>query len=115
MPKALVTGAAGFIGSNAVDRFAAAGYHVVALDDLSSGKRANLSRDAELHVVDVGSSAAAELIAKGAFDVVAHFAAQIDVRKSVDDPRFDARTNIIGTLNLLEAVRALAPERRPRF
>src|SRR3954465_8556 len=115
MPKALVTGGAGFIGSHAVDRFIAAGYEVVAIDDLSSGKRENLSAGAALHVIDVGSPEAAALIGQGKFDVIAHFAAQIDVRKSVDDPRFDARTNILGTLNLLEAVRALPAELRPRL
>lgn len=115
MPKALLTGGAGFIGSNVYDRFRRAGYHVTVVDDLSSGKEANLPSDADLHVMDVGSDQVADLIRAGRFDVVAHFAAQIDVRRSVVEPAVDARTNILGILNLLEAVRGLPENARPRF
>jgi UDP-glucose 4-epimerase len=115
MSKALITGGAGFIGSNVYDRFRSAGYDVVVVDDLSSGKRANLPADADLRVVDVGSAEVATLIREERFDVVAHFAAQIDVRRSVVEPGFDARTNILGILNLLEAIRARPEKERPRF
>src|ERR1041385_3246508 len=115
MPKVLITGGAGFIGSHAADRFLAAGYDVVALDDLSNGKRENLSGRVDLRVVDVGSAQAADLVRTGGFDVIAHFAAQMDVRRSIDDPRFDATTNILGALNLLEAARSLPAGKRPRI
>jgi UDP-glucose 4-epimerase len=115
MPKALLTGGAGFIGSNVYDRFRQAGYEVTVVDDLSSGKRSNLPADADLRIADVGSPEVAELIRQNAFDVIAHFAAQIDVRRSVVDPGFDARVNILGILNLLEAIRARPEGSRPRF
>lgn len=115
MPRALVTGGAGFIGSHAIERFVAAGYDVTALDDLSSGSRDNVPPGVELQVLDVSSPEAAGLVSSGRFNVILHLAAQMDVRKSIDDPRFDARTNILGSLNLLEAARALAPQSRPRI
>jgi UDP-glucose 4-epimerase len=115
MPKALLTGGAGFIGSNVYDRFRRAGYDIVVVDDLSSGKKTNLPADADLRVLDVGSDQVANLIRGERFDVVAHFAAQIDVRRSVVEPAFDARTNILGILNVLEAIRELPENARPRF
>ena len=115
MPRALLTGGAGFIGSNVYDRFRQAGYDVTVIDDLSSGKRANLPGDADLRVVDVGGPEVAKLISDERFDVVAHFAAQIDVRRSVTDPMLDARVNVVGILNLLEAIRARPEHQRPRF
>jgi UDP-glucose 4-epimerase len=115
MPKALLTGGAGFIGSNVYDRFRSAGYQVTVIDNLSSGKRANLPADADLRVMDVGHPDVAAIIRDGRFDVVAHFAAQIDVRRSVGEPQFDATVNILGILNLLEAIRALPENARPRF
>src|SRR5207302_859309 len=113
--KVLVTGGAGFIGSHAVERFQNAGHQVSALDDLSSGRRDNIPAGVDLRVMDVGSPEAAELVTSGGFDVIVHLAAQIDVRKSVEDPAFDARTNILGTLNIVEAARGLADTRRPRI
>ncbi len=104
--RALVTGGAGFIGSHVADALLAAGYDVAILDDLSSGVRANVPSRAVLHEADIASADAAQLVREGAFDVICHLAAQIDVRRSVADPAFDARVNIVGTLNLLEAVRA---------
>jgi UDP-glucose 4-epimerase len=106
LPKALITGGAGFIGSHVADRFLAAGYEVHILDNLSSGRRENLPAEATLHYLDVRSSEAAKLASDRSFDVIAHLAAQIDVRKSVADPRFDADVNVAGTLNLLEAIRS---------
>jgi UDP-glucose 4-epimerase len=113
--RVLVTGGAGFIGSHVADRFLAADNDVVVVDNLSSGRRENVPCDAEFHELDIASSEAAELVRGGAFDVVAHLAAQIDVRRSVEDPVFDARVNVLGTLNLAEAVRASPSRRRARF
>lgn len=104
--RVLVTGGAGFIGSHVANAFVAEGSEVSVLDDLSSGKREQVPDGAEFHHLDIGSADAARLIREGGFDVVCHLAAQIDVRKSVADPAYDAGKNILGTLNLLEAVRA---------
>ena len=112
-PRALLTGGAGFIGSHVADALLGRGFHVVVLDDLSTGTRANVPALAEFAQLDVRSADAAALVREGGFDVVLHHAAQIDVRRSVADPAHDASINILGALNLLEAVRA-AP-RRPRF
>lgn len=110
--RALVTGGAGFIGSHVADRFLAEGYEVEIIDDLSTGNRANVPPAATLHEMNIGSADAAGVIARGSFDNVIHLAAQIDVRKSVADPVFDATTNIVGTLNVLEAIRR--SKARPR-
>ncbi|MEO6447435.1 MAG: GDP-mannose 4,6-dehydratase [Gemmatimonadaceae bacterium] len=104
--RALITGGAGFIGSHVAELLLARGYAVSIVDNLSSGKRENVPAEAQLHVAEVGSPEAAALVREGAFDVVCHLAAQIDVRKSVTDPVHDATVNILGSLNLLEAVRA---------
>ena len=105
MPKVLVTGGAGFIGSHVADLFIANGWDVTVVDDLSSGKRENLSGEAGFHEIGVNSPEFARLVSTRKFDVVAHLAAQIDVRKSVADPIADAQTNILGTLNLMESLR----------
>jgi UDP-glucose 4-epimerase len=105
MPKALVTGGAGFIGSHVADLFIANGWDVSVVDNLSSGKRENLPPDARFHEIGINSSEFSRLVAGGKFDVVAHLAAQIDVRKSVADPVADAQSNTIGTLNLMETLR----------
>ena len=104
--RALISGGAGFIGSHVVRAFSATGYEVSVLDDLSSGTRDNLPDGICLHHLDICSPEAAAVIREGRFDVICHLAAQIDVRKSVADPAFDARVNIGGSLNLLEALRA---------
>jgi UDP-glucose 4-epimerase len=102
--KVLVTGGAGFIGSHIADAYLARGDRVWVVDDLSSGKLANLPDQVEFVQASVASPALGELFDKvGGFDLVNHHAAQIDVRKSVADPRFDAQVNILGLLNLLEA------------
>ena len=101
--RVVVTGGAGFIGSHVVDAYLSRGHRVWVVDDLSSGRRENLSPDAELIVADVGSSEVRDLFREVRPDVVNHHAAQIDVRVSVEDPRRDARTNIDGLLNLTEA------------
>lgn len=105
MRKALVTGGAGFIGSHVADTFIANGCEVTIVDDLSSGKRENIPEKAKFHEIGVNSPEFASLVSSGNFDVVAHLAGQIDVRKSVADPVVDARINILGTLNLMEALR----------
>ena len=104
--RALVSGGAGFIGSHVADRLLEEGYDVEILDDLSSGRQENLPRGAKFHNLDIGSDDAARVVREGRFDVLCHLAAQIDVRKSVLDPAADARINIQGSLNLLEAARA---------
>ncbi|NUQ13400.1 MAG: GDP-mannose 4,6-dehydratase [Gemmatimonadaceae bacterium] len=104
--RALVTGGAGFIGSHVADRLLEHGYEVEIIDDLSSGRRENVPEGACFHHADIASPDAARLVREGRFDVLCHLAAQIDVRKSVNDPAADARINILGTLNLLEAIRA---------
>jgi UDP-glucose 4-epimerase len=113
--RVLVTGGAGFIGSHVADRFLAEGYEVEIIDDLSTGKRANVPETANLHEVSIGSAEAANVVANGSFDNVVHLAAQIDVRKSVADPVFDATTNIVGTLNILEAIRRSGSRSRVVF
>jgi UDP-glucose 4-epimerase len=117
--RAVVTGGAGFIGSHLVDALLARGDDVVVVDDLSSGKEENLAdaleRGAVLHRADIRDGVALREITSDARpDVVFHLAAQIDVRVSVDRPDFDARTNVEGTVNVLEAAR-LAGARRLVF
>ncbi|MBX9928876.1 MAG: NAD-dependent epimerase/dehydratase family protein [Gemmatimonadaceae bacterium] len=110
--RALVTGGAGFIGSHVADALLAHGFAVTIIDDLSSGRRENLPASATFHALDIRSPGAAAVVRDGAFDILCHCAAQIDVRRSVNDPVHDAAINVLGTLNLLEAVRAAA--HRPR-
>jgi UDP-glucose 4-epimerase len=101
----VVSGGAGFIGSHVCDVFVAAGHRVVAIDDLSTGRRENLAPGVSLVVADIGSSEAADVIRRERPAILCHLAAQMDVRRSVADPRFDAASNILGFLNLLEAAR----------
>ena len=103
--KVLVTGGAGFIGSHVVDAYLAAGDDVTVLDDLSTGKREHVPPGARFVQADVRSPAARELLAKGGFTLLNHHAAQMDVRRSVADPLFDAEVNVLGFLNLLEGAR----------
>jgi len=109
--RSLVTGGAGFIGSNLVDALLARGDEVTVADDLSTGRRANLdgalAAGAELVELDIRDrEALARLAAERRPETVFHLAAQIDVRKSLEDPAFDAAINIGGTANLLDAARA---------
>jgi UDP-glucose 4-epimerase len=112
----LVTGGAGFIGSNLVDALLARGDEVTVLDDLSTGRRGNLdgalANGATLVEKDIRDAAAVAKLAESARpEVVFHLAAQIDVRKSVADPAFDASVNVGGTANVLEAARAAGSRR----
>src|SRR5262245_15624764 len=114
--KCLVTGGAGFIGSNLVDALLARGDAVTIADDFSTGRRQNLepalAAGAELTELDIRERGELEAaVAATAPDVVFHLAAQIDVRVSVADPAFDASINVGGTANVLEAVRAAAVPR----
>jgi len=115
MPTVVVTGGAGFIGSHLAERFLREGWAVHVIDNLVSGKRENLPADATFHELDIRDVKAAELIASVEPDVVAHLAAQMDVRRSVEDPMYDASVNVIGTLNLLESVRKHSPRTRVVF
>ena len=103
--KILVTGGAGFIGSNVVDAYVDLGHEVIVADDLSSGKRENVNPKARLIEVDIVSPEMAELIAREKPDVVNHHAAQTSVRHSVENPMDDCRRNILGSLNIIEAAR----------
>lgn len=106
MPRALVTGGAGFIGSHVADLYLEHGYEVTVLDNFASGRRENVPERARLVELDLTTADAARVVRDGRFDVISHLGAQIDVRKSVADPMYDATINIVGTLNLVEAVRA---------
>lgn len=101
--KILITGGAGFIGSNVADAYIEAGHQVAVLDNLTTGKKENLNPKAVFYQVDVRDTRVAEVLAEFGPDVVNHHAAQIDVRKSLTDPVYNAQVNDIGTLNLLEA------------
>ncbi len=103
--RVLVTGGAGFIGSHVCRAFAGAGHEVLVVDDLSSGRAENLPAGIPLHRLDVRSKEAADLVVSSEATVICHHAAQIDVRRSVDDPRYDLDVNVGGLLNLLEAAR----------
>lgn len=100
--KILVTGGAGFIGSNVVDRYIADGYDVGVVDNLSTGKKANLNPRAKFYRIGVEEADLEEIFKKEKPDIVNHHAAQIDVRKSVAEPVSDAEINIIGSLNLFQ-------------
>ena len=101
--KILITGGAGFIGSNIADAYVALGHEVSVIDNLSSGKKQNLNKKMKFYEADIKDPAKIkEIFSKEKFDILSHHAAQIDVRKSVMDPVFDANVNIIGTLNMLE-------------
>jgi UDP-glucose 4-epimerase len=101
--KTLVTGGAGFIGSNVVDGLVRAGHEVLVVDNLYTGKRSNVNPGARFYELDIRSPEMAELIGRERPDVVNHHAAQMSVPASVTDPHFDADVNIMGLLNLLES------------
>lgn len=100
--KVLVTGGAGFIASHIADAFLEAGHDVVILDDLSTGFEKNINPKAKFVKLDIRDKEVENLFRDEKFDVINHHAAQMDVRRSVADPAFDAGTNIIGTINLLQ-------------
>lgn len=98
----LVTGGAGFIGSNVVDRYINEGHNVFVVDNLSTGFKSNVNKKAKLYVLNLYSDSL-DKVFKNNIEVINHHAAQIDVRKSVEDPKFDAQINIEGSLNLFQA------------
>lgn len=101
--KVLVTGGAGFIGSHLVDRLIQEGYQVVVVDNLSSGKKKNINKEASFYKMDILSKRIERVFQKEKPEIISHHAAQMDVRRSVADPAFDAQTNILGLLNLLDS------------
>ncbi len=98
----LVTGGAGFIGSNTVDALITAGHTVVIVDDFSSGKQENVNPKTKVYTMDIQDAAVETIFRDEKIEVMVHFAAQMDVRKSVADPKFDASVNVLGFLNLME-------------
>ena len=100
--KILVTGGAGFIASHVSDALISEGHEVFILDNLATGFERNINPKAKFIKKDIGDKSLSELFEKEKFDVVNHHAAQMDVRRSVADPAFDANTNILGTINLLQ-------------
>jgi UDP-glucose 4-epimerase len=109
--RIVVTGGAGFIGSHVVDAFVEAGHDVVVVDDLSTGRRANLNPAATFYEIDVRDPGLRQVFAEERPDVVSHHAAQVDVRRSVADPVFDAEVNVLGSLNLLDSCRQVGVEK----
>ncbi|HEX21429.1 MAG TPA: NAD-dependent epimerase/dehydratase family protein [Actinobacteria bacterium] len=104
MPKAkvLVTGGAGFIGSHLVDLYLESDYEVVVIDNLATGKNENLNSDAKFYEMDITSPELEDFFKKEKFDFVNHLAAQASARDAIIEPIFDAKTNIIGTINVLK-------------
>jgi len=105
--KILVTGGAGFIGSHTVDALVAAGKHQVSIiDNLTAGKREQVNRAARFHEIDLrDADAVRRVIEAETPEIIVHLAAQMDVRRSVADPLYDAQVNIVGFLNLIESAR----------
>jgi UDP-glucose 4-epimerase len=103
--RILVTGGAGFIGSHVVDAYVDAGHEVIVADDLSSGSRRNLNMGARFHEIDVRSDDLDALVRTVQPELINHHAAQISVRRSMDEPLYDASVNILGSLTVLEAAR----------
>lgn len=105
MARAIVTGGAGFIGSHVADAFAERGYDVVVVDDLSTGVVENVPERAQLAEIDITDADALEGAFAGGADVVCHLAAQSSITVSAERPDYDAKVNVLGTLNVLEAAR----------
>jgi UDP-glucose 4-epimerase len=106
--KILVTGGAGFIGSHVVNAFIEDGHDVVIIDDLSTGRQSNLNPAAKFYQVDIRDPQVEEVFHDERPDVISHHAAQMDVRRSVADPLFDADVNILGSLKLIEYAKKYA-------
>src|SRR5580698_5982783 len=116
--RTLVTGGAGFIGSNLVDRLLVEGHEVDVIDDFSTGSLSNLAdargsagRALTIHHLDITAPAVIELMARRRPRLVFHLAAQADVRVSVERPAFDAEVNVVGSLNVLEGARIAGSQR----
>lgn len=111
MPKILVTGGAGFIGSHVVDQFIGKGFEVVVLDDLSTGRASNLNPAARFYQMDIRDPKIRDVFEAEKPDYVSHHAAQMDVRRSVAQPLFDADVNILGSINLIECAKEFGVKR----
>jgi UDP-glucose 4-epimerase len=109
--KILVTGGAGFIGSHVAEAYVGAGHEVVVVDDLSSGKRHQVPAGAKFVQLDIRDQGLRDVFRAERPELLSHHAAQMDVRRSVADPQFDASVNIMGLLNLLEAARDVGTRR----
>jgi len=111
----IVTGGAGFIGSHLVDALIKRGHRVVVIDNLSTGKKENINKKAKFYKIDICSPKIGEIFKKEKPGIVFHFAAQINVRKSVENPLFDAKVNILGSLNVIQNFLQLRTSRfKPR-
>lgn len=111
MAKILVTGGAGFIGSHVVELFLEKGYEVAILDDLSTGRESNLDPRAKFYKMDIRSPEVREVFEAERPDYISHHAAQMDVRRSVAQPLFDADVNILGSINLIERAKEFGVKR----
>lgn len=105
MPKILVTGGAGFIGSHVVDLFVSQGFEVIIVDDLSTGRASNLNPAAKFYQLDIRDPKIRDVFDIERPDYISHHAAQMDVRRSVAQPLFDADVNILGSINLIECAK----------
>jgi len=105
MAKILVTGGAGFIGSHVVDLFLDYGFEVVILDDLSTGRASNINPRARFYKMDIRDPEVRKVFETERPDYISHHAAQMDVRRSVAQPLFDADVNILGSINLIECAK----------
>lgn len=103
--KILVTGGAGFIGSNIADAYIAKGHEVIIVDNMSTGVKDYINPKAKFYEMDICDSSISQVFRENRIDIVNHHAAQIDLRKSVEDPKFDINVNIAGSVNLLENAR----------
>jgi UDP-glucose 4-epimerase len=109
--KVLVTGGAGFIGSHVVDTFLANGFQVVIVDDLSTGRASNLNSAAKFYKMDIRDPGLAQVFEMERPDYVSHHAAQMDVRRSIVEPLYDADVNILGSINVIECARGFRVKR----
>jgi len=109
--RILVTGGAGFIGSNIVDRYIKDGHTVAIVDNLSSGKEENINPDAKFYHQDITDSSLTKVFEDFRPEIVNHHAAQVDVRKSVEDPIFDTKVNVLGCVNILKCARTSGVKR----
>jgi len=105
MAKILVTGGAGFIGSHVVDLFLEKGYEVIILDDLSTGRESNINSKAKFYKMDIRDPKIRNVFEVERPDYISHHAAQMDVRRSVAQPLFDADVNVLGSINLIECAK----------
>ncbi len=109
--KILITGGAGFIASHVQDAYIAAGHEVAVVDNLVTGNKKNLNPKTKFYEVDINSPVIHEIFQSFKPDLVNHHAAQMDVRRSVSDPTYDAQVNVLGFINLLEAARKIGTKK----